>query len=212
MALIEVIEVIEEGPQGPQGPVGDGADDPRIDTIVVAMNTKAAIGNTVITNGVMYVTNLIGTGDSTLPPPIDGQPATGGDYRGYRKVPFSFIKEDGELTVVGGEIIVGAGGAGDYNTPHAWIDMSASTNATVVGYIFAIEKASDGLLYFSDRVVSQRASAQNLVTNISGGGFVSGLEPGDKVSTWVASSITTNVTIYDANIGLKMILPELLRV
>lgn len=37
-----------------------------------------------------------------------------------------------------------------------------------------------------------------------GGGFVSNLEAGDRLSVWGASSHTTNLTIYDANLGLEM--------
>lgn len=205
---IEVIEVLVEGLQGPEGPTA--TPDSRLDAMLVAINTKAAFGNTVVSQGKIIV-NLIGTGDSDLPPPTDGQPTTGGNYNGYIPVPFNEILSAGEVSVVGSEIVVGAGGAGDYNTPHAWIDTSADTNAAVIGYIFAIHKASNGLLYFSDRVVSQRAAAQGLVTNIAGGGFVSGLEEGDTLSTWVASSLSTELTIYDANVGIQMVLPESLR-
>lgn len=206
MSTIEVIEVSVEGPQGPQGVAGES--DAKWEDLIVVLNTKAAFGNTVVSQGILSIPSLVGTGNPALPPPTDGQPTTGGNYNGYIRVPFTKILDSDELVVVGDEMVVGVNGAGDFNTPHAWIDMSANTNATIVGFIFAIEKASDGLLYFSDRVVSQRAAAQDLVTNISGGGFVSGLEAGDKVSTWVASSLNTDVTIYDANVGLKMILPE----
>ena len=49
-------------------------------------------------------------------------------------------------------------------------------------------------------------------TNISGGGFIPGLEAGDKLSVWAAASLSTNLTIYDANLGLEMSVPASLKV
>lgn len=188
---------------------------------VIAMaNTRAAIGNTVSSTGIITPIALVGTGDENLPPPTDGQPTTGGNYNNYVELTdLSFIYESGELSVSGHQIVVGSGGAGDYRTPHAWLNVSTDANGNVIGFIFGILRASDGLLYFSDRVTGERSSAQNQATNISGGGFIAtpeasgltGLEDGDRVSVWAASSVSCDLSIYDANLGLEMALPEALK-
>jgi len=176
--------------------------------IIDSMGTKAAIGNTVKVNGTIPIV-LAGTGDPENPPPSNPQPIVGGDYAGYVEVTgLQEIAASGALTVVNSEIVVGVGGAGNYHTPQAWIDMSANTNAAVVGYIFAVERA--GFYTFSQRVVSNRASAQDLQTNISGGGFLDGVQEGDKISMWVASNLSTTITLYDLNIGLLMDRPAAL--
>ena len=114
------------------------------------------------------------------------------------------IKASGSLSVVDNSIFVGEGGAGDYITPFAYCDLYAGVNNTVVGIIFAVCKCSDNLLHFSQRVVGMRASAQGMVTNLSGGGYLDDLEEGDKVSVWVASSLSNTVTVSNANIGLEL--------
>ena len=177
------------------------------------LNTRAALGNTVSTGAQLGPIALTGTGDEDLQPPTDGQPTTGGDYAGYTELTgLNAISQSGEVTVSGHQFIIGANGGGDYRTPHAWLDVSVNTNGNVVGFIFGIEKASNGLLYFSDRVTGERASAQDQATNIAGGGFVSALEAGDKLSVWAAASLSTNLTIYDANLGLEMACPASLKV
>jgi hypothetical protein len=180
--------------------------------IVIMANTRAEIGNTVLTDGIITPIALTGTGDINLPPPTDGQPVTGGDYNDYVELTgLSAILQSGEVSISGHQLVIDSQGAGDYRTPHAWLDISTNANNNVVGFIFGILKASDGLLYFSDRVTGERGSAQDQATNISGGGFVSGLEPGDKLSVWAASSISCNLTIYDANLGLEMACPAALK-
>jgi capsid protein len=82
--------------------------------------------------------------------------------------------------------------------------MSSSVTATTVGFVFGIKKASDNMLYFSQRVTGSRMAAQNDRTNTSGGGFVENLEAGDELSMWVAADKTATVTLYDLNIGLEM--------
>jgi hypothetical protein len=180
--------------------------------IVTMLNTRAAFGNTVAASGVLGPVSLTGTGNEQLPPPATAQPPTGGSYNGFVKVAaFQQIAAGGELSVVGGEFVVGAGGAGDYRTPHAWLDISTSANNNVLGFIFGIEKFGTGLVSFSQRVTGEKGAAQNLPTNISGGGFVEGLEPGDKISLWAACSVTADLTIYDGNIGLEMSCPASLK-
>ena len=183
-----------------------------MEPVIMMLNTRAALGNTVSANGELGPIALVGTGNDYLMPPTDGQPVTGGNYNGYVELTtLSNIYQSGEVSVVGHQLVIGAGGAGDYRTPHAWLDVSTSANGNVVGFIFGILKASDGLLYFSDRVTGERGSAQDLATNISGGGFAIGLEEGDKISVWGASSVTSNLTIYDANLGLEMACPASLK-
>ena len=187
-----------------------GGSEPAITTMI---NTRAQLGNTVASDGTIGPISLTGTGDDNLPPAATPQPPTGGAYNGYVELTgLSAISQDGEVSVVGHEMIIGSNGAGDYRTPHAWLDISTDANNNVVGFVFGIEKASSGLVSFSQRVTGERASAQNQATNISGGGFVPSLEPGDKISVWAASSLSCNLTIYDANLGLEMAVPASLKV
>ena len=179
--------------------------------LLVMLNTKAELGNTVKTDGVIPI-QLTGTLNTILTPPETPQPLTGGDYNNYKQVVgLSSISSSGAVSVVDGAFVIGEGGAGDYQTPHAWIGSSVSTNNTVFGFIFAVEKANSGLLNFSQRVAGIRGSEQSLLTNISGGGFINSLEVGDKLTVWVAASKTSTVNISDSNIGLQMVLGETLK-
>lgn len=181
------------------------------DAVITTLKTRAAFGNTVTNTGVIQMP-LTGTGDALLPPPATAQPPTGGSYNGYERVAgLVEIAADGELSVVGGSFVIGSNGDGNYRTPHAWVDMSANTTATTVGFIFGIEKASDGLVHYSQRVTGSRMSAQDDRTNTSGGGFVESLEAGDELSMWVAADKTTTLTIYDMNIGIEMSIAESLK-
>jgi len=176
--------------------------------IVITMQTRASFGNTVAATGILQTT-LTGTGDVLLPPPATPQPETGGSYNGYLRVDgLVEISAMGELTVSNAALVIGANGDGDYRAPHAWVGMSASTTATTVGFIFGIVKASDGLIHFSQRVTGGRMAAQDSLTNVSGGGFVFGLEAGDTLSMWVAADKNATITIYDMNIGLEMAIHE----
>lgn len=193
---------------GPQGFAPDGV---SVSAIINTMQTRAAFGNTVSDTGVIQI-SLTGTGDSLLPPPATAQPETGGSYNGYEKVAgLVQIAASGELSVSGGSLVIGADGDGSYRTPHAWVDMSSSTTATTVGFVFGIVKASDGLVHFSQRVTGSRMAAQDDRTNTSGGGFVDGIESGDTLSMWVAADKTATITIYDMNIGLEMSIEESLK-
>jgi hypothetical protein len=181
--------------------------------ITTMLNTRAQLGNTVATDGIITPIVLVGTGDVQLPPPALPQPTTGGVYNGYVELTgLSIISESGAVTVVGSEIIIGASGAGDYRTPHAWLDVSTDSNNNVVGFVFAIEKLSTGLLSFSQRVTGNRSAAHDQQTNIAGGGFVSSLVAGDKISVWAAASVSCNLTVYDANLGLEMAIPASFKV
>lgn len=176
--------------------------------IVNVMKTTAALGNTVKTYGALTSMSLVGTGDSTLPPPDNPQPLTGGDYNGYQKVTgLNVIKEGGYLTVSNNEFIVGAGGSGEYSAPIAWVDVIANLKDTTVGFVFARE--TDSMLYFSQRPVGNKTKTANSQTNLAGGGFIS-LTEGDKLSLWVACDTNCDLTITDMNIGLKMDVSNLL--
>lgn len=195
-------------PFDPNSSGGGGVDS----AVLTTLQTRAAFGNTVTGGGNVIQVSLTGTGDSLLPPPSTAQPETGGSYNGYQRIAgLVEIAADGELTVSGGALVVGANGAGNYRTPHAWVDMSANQTATTVGFIFGIVKASDGLVHYSQRVTGSRMSAQDDRTNTSGGGFVEGLEAGDTLSMWVAADKTATITLYDLNIGLEMSIAESLK-
>lgn len=180
--------------------------------IVTTLQTRAAFGNTVTGGGSVIPILLTGTGDALLPPPATPQLVSGGSYNGYERVTgLVQISASGELSVSGGAIVIGPNGNGSYRTPHAWVDMSANQTATTVGFIFGIVKVSDGLVHFSQRVTGTRMSAQDDRTNVSGGGFIDGLETGDTLSMWVAADKTATITIYDMNIGLEMSITESLK-
>lgn len=184
----------------------------EISALVLSAQTRASLGNTVATDGVIGPVLLTGTGDEELTPPTIPQPPTGGSYNGYVPIQaFSMISQSGAVSVDGYEFVVGANGAGDYRTPHAWLDIATSANANVIGFIFGIQKFDTGLVSFSQRVTGERGAAQNLPSNISGGGFVISLEVGDRLSVWAACSITAELTVYDANLGLEMACPASLK-
>jgi len=182
---------------------------PAITTMV---NTRASVGNSVLDNGVLGPISITGAGDDALPPPSTPQPATGGSYNNYVQITgFTPILQGGEISTDGSETTILSGGAGDYRSSHAWLDISTSANNNVIGFIFAVQKASDGLVHFGRRVTGERGSAQDQPTNISGGGFLPDLEVGDKVTLWAACSLSADLTIYDGDIGLEMACPAILK-
>jgi len=169
-------------------------------------NTRAAMGNTVKVDGVISKA-ITGTGSPTLTPPNSPQPLTGGNYAGYVPITeFTTIAESGELTVVNSEFVVGANGDGDYGSTQAWMDASSSLNNNNIGLIFSIERGTN--LIFSQRPTGTRAFNGSDRTNISGGGFLDGLESGDKIGVWVAMESTATLEIYDANLGIAMVCPD----
>lgn len=177
--------------------------------LIFAQKTHASMVHTVAngtgtTNpaGVVVIT-LTGSGDELLTPPADGQPLTGGNYNGYVKLNI-FTGDNvgaGALSVVNSEFVVGVGGEGQYETPHAYLGLSSSAQNNEVGVIFGIERG--GLYYYSQRATGQRMANSNAWTNISGGGDLPLFE-GDKVSVWVSSEKNADVSFYDANLGLRM--------
>ena len=167
------------------------------------LNTKAAMGNTVKTDGAITMT-IVGAGMSTLTPPDSPQPLTGGSYNGYVPITgFNLIDEKGGLTVVNSEFIIGENG--DYGSSQAWMDASSSSNNNNIGLIFSIERGTN--LIFSQRPTGTRAFNGSDRTNISGGGFLDGLLAGDKVGVWVALESSADLVIYDANLGIRLEAP-----
>lgn len=199
-------------PSSPNGEISHNTVREKINELITEHNrittTYIAIGNTVADNsgtpnpaGVIQVVFAGNGGDELLTPPVSPQPVTGGDYKGYQKIPFTLIEESGELSFVTDHILVGANGAGRYNSAHAWVDMSSSATANNVGFIFGIERG--GQIFYSPRVTGDRLNAANDRTNVSGGGFVN-LQPGDKLTVWGCAEKASTVSIYDANLGLEM--------
>ena len=174
--------------------------------LIKLFNTRAAMGISVKTDGTLTI-SLTGTGNGeALTPPDSPQPLTGGDYKGYVKiVDFNTITEGGELTVANSEIIVGADGAGDYRSSHAWVDAASMRERNNIGFIFSIERGNE--LLFSQRPTGTRAFNGADRTNISGGGFLDGLLAGDKISVWVAVALDADIVIYDTNLGIEMSTP-----
>lgn len=181
----------------------------KIDKLIFAQKTHGSMVHTVAdgtgtpNQGGVFEITLTGSGDELLTPPANGQPLTGGNYNSYQKLDI-FTGEnvgDGAITVVDSEFVIGAGGAGVYETPHAYLGMSSSSNNNEVGVIFGIERG--GLYYFSQRPTGARMSNANSLTNIAGGGDLSLME-GDKISVWIGSENNATVSVYDANLGLRM--------
>lgn len=188
----------------------DQIKEPIIADILLVMGTYASIGNTVADGtgnpnpgGVLTLTLPGNGGDDLLTPPVSPQPTVGGAYNGYEKVTsLSEIDSGGELSVLSGELVVGANGDGVFNTPHAYIEISSSTNNNNVGFVFGIERS--GSVYFSQRVTGTLVSSNTSRSNVSGGGNVT-LVADDKLSLWACSEKAADITIYDANLGLQMV-------
>jgi hypothetical protein len=104
------------------------------------------------------------------------------------------------LTVSNSEIVIGQDG--NYFSSHAWIDVSSSINTNTLGLVFCIERGSQ--LIFSARPVGTRGFNGNNRTNLSGGGFLDNLEDGDKISVWIGSEGTADISIYDCNVGINL--------
>lgn len=171
--------------------------------LLAIFNTRCEMGNTSKTSGDIDIV-ITGTGSEDLYPPDNPQPVTGGDYEGFVKVTgLQSLSEKGGLSVSGSDMVVGI--AGDYYTSHAFLDLSSGSNANNVGFIIAVERS--GFITFSERTIGARASNAADRTNVSGGGFLDGLEVGDKISVWVASEKNTTLTIFDANLGVNLRAP-----
>lgn len=186
----------------------------KLSDLIDITRNRVAIGNTVADGsgnpnptGVITLALPSNGGDELLTPPASPQPITGGDYNGYTKLILEPIEQGGALTFEAGGFRVGAGGAGKYRSSHAWLDIGSTANANNIGFIFGVQRGSQ--LFFSSRVTGDRASVQNDRTNISGGGYVD-LQENDLVHVWAASENATTLTIYDANLGIEMTLPEIL--
>jgi len=167
-------------------------------------NTYAAFGYTQKTSASglpLLITGVVGIGSNNLTPPDSPQPITGGDYNGYVKIEnFVEIAANETLTVSNSEIVIGQ--AGNYFSSHAWIDVSSSINTNTLGLVFCIERGSQ--LLFSARPVGTRGFNGNNRTNLSGGGFLDGLEVGDKISVWIGSEDSADLSIYDCNVGINL--------
>ncbi len=180
----------------------------QLQALIAPLNDFGSFGNTVAdgtgipnTSGSIDVVFLGNGGDDLLTPPTTPQPVTGGSYNGYLKITgMAEIDSSGEVSVVSGEFLIGSAGAGSYNTPHAYLEVSSSTNNNNVGFIFGIERS--GFIHYSQRVTGARVVSSNDRVNISGGGNVT-LEVGDKLALWGCSEKAATISILDANLGLQ---------
>ena len=183
---------------------GDGGDVMTKTEFNEIANTYAAFGYTQKTSASglpIVITGVVGTGSNYLTPPDSPQPVTGGNYNGYVKIEnFVEIAASETLTVSNSEIVIGQDG--NYFSSHAWIDISSSINTNTLGLVFCIERGSQ--LLFSARPVGTRGFNGNNRTNLSGGGFLDNLEDGDKISVWIGSEGTADISIYDCNVGLNL--------
>ncbi len=179
------------------------------DTLEGILNTYASAGYTQKRpNGditPLTISGIVGTGSEDLIAPDSPQPVSGGDYNGFVKVTgLEEISSSGSLSFSDGGFVVGA--SGDYYTTHSWVDLSCTENGNNIGFIFGIERA--GFISFSPRPTGMRGSNGQDRTNLGGGGFLDGMQAGDKVSLWVASEKTADIIIYDGNLGINMRRPE----
>ena len=167
-------------------------------------NTYAAFGYTQKTSASglpILISGIVGIGSNNLTPPDSPQPVTGGNYNGYVKIEgFVQIAASESLTVSNSEIVIGQDG--NYFSSHAYIDISSSINTNTLGLVFCIERGSQ--LLFSTRPVGTRGFNGNNRTNLSGGGFLDNLENGDKISVWIGSEGTADISIYDCNVGINL--------
>lgn len=167
-------------------------------------NTYAAFGYTQKTSASglpILISGIVGIGSNNLTPPDSPQPVTGGNYNGYVKIEgFVQIAASESLTVSNSEIVIGQDG--NYFSSHAYIDVSSSINTNTLGLVFCIERGSQ--LLFSTRPVGTRGFNGNNRTNLSGGGFLDNLENGDKISVWIGSEGTADISIYDCNVGINL--------
>ena len=178
-------------------------------TLAGILNTYASAGYTQKRpNGditPLTISGIVGTGSEDLIAPDSPQPVSGGNYNGFVKVTgLEVISTSGEIDFVDGSFVFNV--AGDYYTTHSWVDLSCTENGNNIGFIFGIER--NGFISFSPRPTGMRGSNGQDRTNLGGGGFLDGIQAGDKVALWVASEKNADIIIYDGNLGVNMRRPE----
>lgn len=140
---------------------------------------------------------LVGTGAPELAPPVAPQPLTGGNYEGYVKVTGFSLERANNMQVVGNEIVAEFNGV--YIVSVGWGTFRHSANNATVAFVLAVERA--GTLSFSQRPTGDRVANLGDPSNVSGGGTIELLKD-DKLSVWVATDVSGNVVLSNANVSI----------
>lgn len=163
--------------------------------------------NIVRTQDTVNTISVVGTGDSSLWPPVSAQPLTGGDYEGFVKIgylnennPLNIHIEDGidtlSATLESCDIVLPNDGI---YTSSGFATFIHPTNNSVVSLCFVIER--DGLYYFSQRTPKSDMPNSGDPANIAGTGSVS-VSAGEKLSLWCASDTTGDIELNTLSINL----------
>ena len=169
--------------------------------------TSPAYINVVRTQDTVNTISVVGTGDTSLWPPVSAQPITGGDYEGYVKIgylnennPLDIYIEDGVDTSSAAlescDIVIPSDGI---YTSSGFATFIHPTNNSVVSLCFVVER--DGLYYFGQRTPKADMPNSGDPANISGDGSVSVIG-GDKLSLWCASDTSGAIELNTLSINL----------
>lgn len=141
------------------------------------------------------------SGTDVLNPPSAPVTAGPGPFGGYHKVS-AFLAEgsSSEITVASAEFTIPNDGV--YIVPVGWAGFRHSVNNSTVGFVIGIERA--GQIIFSQRPTSSKQPNGGDLENVSGGGQVTAVA-GDKLSAWVASDNTGDITIGNSNFTIWMV-------
>lgn len=141
---------------------------------------------------------LVGTGAPELPPPALPQPVAGGDYAGYVKATGFSLERANNMQVVGDEIVAEFNGV--YIVSVGWGTFRHSANNATVAFVLGVERG--GVLSFSQRPTGHRVANLGDPSNVSGGGTIELLKD-DKLSVWLATDVSGNVVLSNANVSIN---------
>lgn len=184
-----------------------------IDADVTLINISEASASTVTTveyqaNAYDYATiditqdednpiTVVGTGSDQLVPPSTPQDPDTGNFSGYEKVTSWVLERSEGVTFADGELTILTKGI--YKASIGWGNFRHTQNNATVGFVFGIERG--GLISFSQRPTSSKVPNLGDIGNISGGGTFEA-EAGDKLSVWLASNISGDVKVINANVSI----------
>lgn len=154
---------------------------------------------TSITNAQANTLTVVGTGVDTLVPPTTGTlPGPNSGY--YQVTGFTLGPQstNAGFTLVNDALVMPDSG---YYLADGWLNFRHSSNSSTVAVIFGIEKASNpGVITFTPRPTALNVPNNSRLGLLSGGGPIPGVEPGDKITVWVASDNSGTITIPNASL------------
>lgn len=154
------------------------------------------IGSIVITQSTASF-SVTGTQENLLHPPSSPIAVGSVDTSGYEKIT-SFVDNQSEgITYNNSELVINKDGR--YFSTAAYATFTHSVNTAVVGFVFGFER--DGFLLFSQRPIIAESPNNDRPVSISGGGFFDALA-GDKLSVWLASSKSGDISVTNANVTI----------